>query len=145
MRALTSKDGDLSHFVKIDESKNQIKSTSLKHLLINNHDVAANKGNIKGQFPLEHIFGFCRTFKKFSKQLGFHLTFKIVDVQDIIYTKLSDIIKVIFDKLFSYLPIFIPDAQTQIKFIDSNRNSFTLLFDSWSTDRKTVDTLRKSG
>ena len=38
------------------------------------------------------------------------------------------------------VPIFIPDAQTQIMFNDSNKNSFTLSFDSWSTDRKTVDT-----
>ena len=75
MRALTSKDGDLlSHFDKIDLSEAEIENTSLHHHLINNHDVAANKGTIKGELPLEHIFGFCRTCKKITKQLEFHLT-----------------------------------------------------------------------
>ena len=64
MRALTSKDGDLlSQFDKIDESRDEIGNTSLKHHLINNHDVAATK-QIKGHLPLEHIFGFRRLYKK---------------------------------------------------------------------------------
>ena len=59
MRALTSKIGDLlSHFDKIDESEAEIENTSLHHHLFNNHDLPANKGKIKGQLPLEHIFGF---------------------------------------------------------------------------------------
>ena len=49
--------------------------------------------------------------------------------------------KVNFNKLFLYVLILIPDAQTQIMFNDSNENSFTLSFDSCSRDRKTVDTL----
>ena len=65
MTALTSNEGDLlSLFEKIDESEAQIENTLLKHLLINNHDVAANKGKIKRILILEHIFGFCRTIKK---------------------------------------------------------------------------------
>ena len=72
MRALTSKDGDLlSHFDKNDESGDEIRKISLKHHLINNHDIAANKGKIKGHLPLEHIFGLCGTFKKFTKKLRF--------------------------------------------------------------------------
>ena len=35
--------------------------------------------------------------------------------------------------------MFIPDAQTQIMFNDSFKNSLNLSFDSWSFDRKTVD------
>ena len=141
MRALTSKNGDLlSHFDKNDESEDQIVNTSPHHRLINNHDVAANKGKIKGQLPLEYVFGFCRTFKKITKQLGFHLTFKTADPLDIIYASLGDDGKVNFEKLFLYVPIFLPDAQTQIKYKNSNKNSFTLSFDSWSTDRKNVDT-----
>ena len=50
MRALTSRDGDLlPHFDKIDESESETENTSLHHHPINNHDVAANKGKIKGQ------------------------------------------------------------------------------------------------
>ena len=43
--------------------------------------------------------------------------------------------------IFLYVQIFISDAQTQIMFNDSNKNSFTSSFDSWSTDRKRVITL----
>ena len=50
-------------------------------------------------------------------------------------------IEISFDKPFLYVPLFIPDAQTQIMFYDSFKNSFTLSFDSWSTDRITVNTL----
>ena len=38
--------------------------------------------------------------------------------------------------LFLYVPKFLPDAQTQIMYNDSIKNSFTLSFDSGSTDRK---------
>ena len=141
MRALTSKDGDLlSHFDKIDESEAEIENTSLHHHLINNHDLAAKKGKIKGILPPEHIFGFCRTFKKITKQLGFNITLETADLQDIIYTTLGDDIKVNYNKLFLFVPIFIPDAQIQAMFNDSIKDSFTLSFDSWTSETKTVDT-----
>ena len=55
MRGLPSKDGDsLSHFGKINESEGEIVNTSLHHHLINNHNLAANKGKIEGLLPLEH-------------------------------------------------------------------------------------------
>ena len=83
MRAITSKDGDLlSQFDNINEEKragnvtaDNIRSTSLKKMLINYHE-AANRGRILGQIPLEILFGFCKTFKKITKNLGFHLRFK---------------------------------------------------------------------
>ena len=63
MRALTSKVGDLlSHFDKNDESQAEKGNSLLKHLLVNNHDVAGNKGKIKCHLPLEHILGFCKTY-----------------------------------------------------------------------------------
>ena len=50
-RLLTGKDGDLSsHFDIIGESETQIQNTSLKHLLINNQDVAAKKGKKKDKY-----------------------------------------------------------------------------------------------
>ena len=74
MRASTSKDGDLlSHSDEFDESRADIEITSRKHHLINNHDIAANKSKLEEQLPLEHIFGFCRTFEKITKQVGNHL------------------------------------------------------------------------
>ena len=141
MRALTSKDGDLlSYFNKIEESEAEIENNSPKHHLINNHDVAATKGKIKGQLLLGYIFGFCKSFKMISEQLGFHLTFKTADLQDTIFTTLGCDFKVNFDNSFLYVPMFIPDAQTKIMFNDSIKHSFTLSFDSLSTDSKFVDT-----
>ena len=94
MRALTSKGGDLlSHFDNIEETQNAINNTSLKQMLISNH-TKANRSKTKGLLPLEQIFGFCKTFKKITKNLGFHLTFKTNDLQDIIFTTLANDINV---------------------------------------------------
>ena len=141
MRALTSKNGDpLSHFDKNDESEAEVENISLHHHLFNNNKIAAKKGKIKSHQPLEHIFGFFRTFEKITKFLGFYLTFKFADLQDFIHTTLGEDIKVNFDKVFLCVPIFIPYAKTQLLFNDSIEYSFRLSFDSRSTDRKTVDT-----
>ena len=43
--------------------------------------------------------------------------------------------------MFLYVPIFIHDAQTQIMFNDPIKNSFSLSFEYWITNKKTVDTL----
>ena len=101
MGALTSKDGHLlSHFDKNDEEQAGIEKTSLYHHRINNHDLAANKGKIKGQLQLEHIFGFCKTFKKITKHSGFHLTFKKADLQDIFFTALGENFEMSSDNFF---------------------------------------------
>ena len=141
MKALTSKVGDLlSHFDIIDESQSQIQNTSPKHLFINNHNAAANKSNIKGQLHLEHVFVFCKTFKKITKHSIFPLTLKTADLQDIIYTTLGNKAKINFDKVFYYVSMIIPNAEAQIMFNDSFKNGFTLSFDSRTCERKTVDT-----
>ena len=136
LRAFTSKDGDFfSDFDKIDESQAQIRKQSLIPLLLFNRDIAANKCKIKDQLLLELKFGFYETFLKITKQLSLHLTFKTADLQDINYKTVGDDFKVNFDNFFN-VPIFFPDAQTQIMFIDSIKNSFILSFDSWNTDKK---------
>ena len=55
---------------------------------------------------------------------------KTADLQDIFYTTLDGNKKSIFGKIFLDVPIFIPDAQTQIMFNDSIKNSFSLSFNS---------------
>ena len=87
MRAISNKDGDLlSQFdssndndIPILESladlPPQIRYTPHQKMLLDNH-TDANKGKIKGYLYLEDIFGFCKTFKKVTKNLRFHLTFK---------------------------------------------------------------------
>ena len=89
MRALTSKDGDLlSHFDNIDGTENGNNNSSLEQMPNNNH-TEANRGIIKGHLLLELIFGFCKTFKKNSKNLCFHLTLKTADLQDTIFTTIA--------------------------------------------------------
>ena len=95
MRAISNKDGDLiSHFDNIKQNDIpileqladlpvQIRDTPHQKMLINN-PTDANKGKMKGYLYLEGIFGFCKTFKKMTKNLGFHLTFKTNDLQNII-------------------------------------------------------------
>ena len=70
-RVVSSKDGNLlSHFDNINEeiganeaaTSDNIRSTSLNKMLNTNHEAYADQGKIKGQLPLEHIFGFCKTF-----------------------------------------------------------------------------------
>ena len=70
MRVLTSKDGDLlSQFDNINEGivNANFDSNSLKKMFVNNHDLA-NRGKIKCQLALEHIFGFCESFKKITEK-----------------------------------------------------------------------------
>ena len=70
IRALTSKDEDLlPHFDKTVEAQAEINITSCKHLLVDNHDVAASISKIRGKIPREFLFGFCGTFKKITKHL----------------------------------------------------------------------------
>ena len=60
MRLLTQRDGDLSfYFDVIDESETSINKSSLKQILINNH-TEANRGDIRGHLPVEHIFRVCK-------------------------------------------------------------------------------------
>ena len=61
-------------------------------MLINNH-IEANRGKIRGQLPLEDVVGFCKTFKKITKSLGFHITFKTNDLQNIIYTTIANLLR----------------------------------------------------
>ena len=136
MRLLTSKDSDLfSHFDKDGESVID-DNNPLKQILINNHDVAANKGNIKGHLALEHIFGFCKMFQKITKNLGFHLKFKLNDLQDIIFTTIANDINVTINSLYLYVPKLIPSTSTQVMFNEAIMNNYTITFDSWYTERK---------
>ena len=140
MRVLTSKDGDLlSQFDNInkDNGDADFDSTSLKKMLINNHDLA-NKRKIKGQLPLEQIFGFCKSFKKITKNLGFHIKFRTADLQDIIFTSIGDNYNVTINSLYLYVPTLIPNTETQLMFNESIQNKFRIFFDDWYTERRVV-------
>ena len=101
MGAITNKDGDLlSQFDKIYENDIPIlqgpanlppqnRETPHQKMFLNN-PTDANEGKIKGYLYLEDIFGFCKTFKKVTKNLAFRLFFKTNDLQNITYSSMAD-------------------------------------------------------
>ena len=109
-------------------------------MLIDNH-LDANKGKIKGYLFLEDIFGFCKTFKKVTKNLGFHLTFKTANLQDIIYTSMVDDMNVTINSLYLYIPNLIPSVETQLMFIEATQNNYKISFDEWCTERRIISNL----
>ena len=148
MRIISSRDGDLlSQFDNINEeigndeaaTSVNIRSTSLNKMLITNHE-DANRGKIKGQLPLEHIFGFCKSFKKVTKNLGFRITFKTANLQDIIYTTIAAAtpINVTINILYLFVPFLIPTTETQLMFNESIQNNYRIFFDEWYTERRIV-------
>ena len=149
MRAISNKDGDLlSQFDNINENDipvlerladlpPQIRDSPHQKMLINNH-TDANKGKIKGYLYLEDIFGFCKTFKKVTKNLGFHLTFKTNDLQNIIYSSMADDINVTINNLYLYVPNLIPSVETQVMFNEATQNNYKISFDEWYTERRVI-------
>ena len=149
MRAISNKDGDLlSQFDNINENDIpileqladlpvQIRDTPHQKMLISNH-TDANKGKIKGYLYLEDIFGFCETFKKVTKNLGFHITFKTNDLQNIIYSSMADDINVTINKLYLYIPNLIPSVETQVMFNEATQNNYKISFDEWYTERRII-------
>ena len=149
MRAISNKDGDLvsqfdifneNHFPileKLADLPPQIRDTPHQKMLINNH-IDANKGKIKGYLYLEDIFGFCKTFKKLTKNLGFHLTFKTNDLQNIIYSSMADDINVTINNLYLYVPNLIPSVETQVMFNEASQNKYKISYDEYFTERRVI-------
>ena len=109
MRSLTSKDGDLvSYFDNINDTdgNTSMNNNSLKDRLINSHSVEVNRIKIKSHLPSEHLFGLCKTLKKVTTNLGFHLTFKTADRQNIIFTSIANDIDVTIISLYLYVLAF---------------------------------------
>ena len=145
MSLVTQKDVDLStYFDIIDESENVFNDSSLKRILVKNH-TEANKGLIRGHLPLEYIIAFARSFKKITKGLGFELDLRTsYRKRDILYTTLDDNdVNVTINSISLFVPQIIPSPETQVIFIETISKTFTLSYESWTTDRKPVDTARE--
>ena len=152
MKVISNKDGDLlSQFGNINENDipllerlvdlpKQIRDTPHQKMLIDNH-TDANKGKIKGYSYFEDIFGFCKTFEKVTKNLGFHLLFKTANLQDIIYTSMADVINVTINSLYLYIPNLIPSIETQLMFNGATQNNYKISFDEWYTERRIISDL----
>ena len=133
MRLLTQKDGDLSsYFDKIDEREAGNTNSTIKHMLIDSHTIEDNKGKIRANLPLEHIFGFCKTFKKITKGLVFELQLKTSnEKQNKIYTTLGrNDVNVTINSIYLYTPSLVPSAEQQQLFNEAIREIFTLSFDN---------------
>ena len=152
MKVLSNKDDDLlSQFGNINENDipllegladlpPQIKTTPHQKMLIDNH-LDANKGKIKGYLYLEVFFGFCKTFKRVTKNLGFHIMFKTANLQNIIYTSMADDINVTINSLYLYIPNLIPSVETQLLFNEATQNIYKISFDEWYTERRIITDL----
>ena len=106
-------------------------------MLIQYH-AEVNRGKIKGHLPLEHIFGFCETFKKVTKILGFHITFKTASLQGNIYTTIADGIQinVTVNNLYFFVPSVKPSTETQLMINEYIQNNYRIFFDEWYTERR---------
>ena len=134
MKVISNKDDDLlSQFGKINEndtpllqiltdSPPQIRSTPHRNMLIDIH-IDANKDKIKAYLYFEDILGFCKTFKKVTKYLGFHLMFETANLQDILYTFIDNDINVTINSLYFYIPNLIPSVETQLMFNEATQNN----------------------
>ena len=152
MKVISNKDDDLlSQFGNINENDipllerltdlpPQIRSTPHQKMLIDNH-LDANKSKIKGYLYLEDIFGFCKTFKKVTKNLGFHIMFKTANLQDIIYTSMADDIDVTINSLYLFVPNLIPSVETQLIFNEATQNNYKIAFDEWCTETRIISDL----
>ena len=103
MRLLTSKGSDLSScFDKNGDNTPNINKV-LTQISINNHAIEANKGKIEGVLSLK-FSDFAKTFKKITKNLSFHMTFKTANLQVIIFTIIASDINAITNSLYLYIP-----------------------------------------
>ena len=129
MRRISNIDGDLlSQFENINENdvpilksfadlSVQIRDTPHQKFSINNQ-TDANKSKIKRFFYFEvFFFGFCKSFKKGTKKLGFHLTLKTNDLQHIIHTSMGDDINITI-----FIPNLIPAIETELMFNEATQN-----------------------
>ena len=82
-------ENDITILERIAGLPPHIRSSPQQKMLINKH-TDVNKGKIKGYLNLEDNFGFCKSFKKVTKNLGFHVMFKTNDFRKIIYTTTAD-------------------------------------------------------
>ena len=149
MKVISEKDGDLlSQFDNNNETDIPIleriinlppliRDTPHQKMLINNH-TDANKGKLKGSFYLEDIVGFCKNFNKVTKNIGFHVMFKTIDLQDSIYRSVDDNINVTINNLYLFVPNLIPSVETQLMFNEATQNIYKISSDEYYTKRRVI-------
>ena len=149
MRVISKKDGDfLSQFdyiiendipilEKLQDLPPQFRDTTHQKLSISDL-THANKGKLKGCLYLEDMFDFCKCFKKVTKNLGFHLMLKSANLQDIIYTSLTDDINVTIINLCLIIRIFFTAVETQLSFNAATQKIYRITYDEYYTERRLI-------
>ena len=66
------------------------------------------------------------------------MSFKTIDLQDIIYTSMTDDINVTINNLYLYVPNLIPSVETQVMFNEATQNNYKISFDEWFTERRII-------
>ena len=152
MRVISNTNGDLfSQFDNINENDTPVlgrlaglppqnKCTPHQKLLINNH-TDLNKGKLKGCLYLEDIFGFCKSYKKVTKNLGFHLVLETADLQYVLYTSMTDDIIVTINNLYLFMRNSIPSVETQLMFNEATQNNYKISYDECFTERQVISDL----
>ena len=152
MSVISKKDGDLlSQFDNINENDikalerladlpPQNKSTPHQKMLINNH-TDANKVKTKGYLYLEDIFGLCKSSKKVTENLGFHLMLKTANLQNFVYTSKTDDINVTIKNLYLFIPNLIPSVETQLLFNEATQRKYKISYDEYYTERRVITDL----
>ena len=80
-----------------------------------------------------------KDFKKITRGLGFQLTLKTADLQNILYTTIGADFDVTINSLNFFVPTLIPDVSTQTMFNNSIKNNFIIKFDSGTSERKIIN------
>ena len=149
MKVISNRDGDfLSQFAKVNENDirilsrindlpPQIRSTPHQKMLIDNH-FDAKKGKIKRYIYLEDLFGFCKTFKRVTENLAFHLMLKTNDSQDTLYTSMADDINITINNLYLFVPKLIPSIETQLMFNEATQNNHRTCLDENYPERPVI-------
>ena len=147
MRVISNKYGDLLSQVdnfnqndipvpeRLADLPHQIRSTPHQKVLINTH-TDANKGKMEGNFYLEDIFGFCKSFKKVTEKLGFHLILKTADLQDIIKKSMTDDIYVTTNNLYLFIANLLPSVETQLLPNEATQNDYKISYDEYFTKKE---------
>ena len=66
------------------------------------------------------------------------MIFKTNDIQDVIYTSMTDDINVTINNLFLYVPNVLLSVETPVMFNEATQNNYKISYDEWFTERRTI-------
>ena len=66
---------------------------------------------------------------------------KTVDLQDIIYTSMTDDINVTVNNLYLFIPNLMPSVETQLMFNEATQNNYNISYDEYFTERRVISDL----